>query len=92
MGGVSFHLIGTNGFHVTAKKKRFTSVGFPCHENPELLWQLPSRLTWGKTSTSGVSHDERISSRFCRIIETGPTRGLTAFVAQTNKDKIYQDK
>ena len=91
MGGVSFHLIGTNGFPVTAEKERSTSVGFPCYENLELLWQLPSRRTWGKTSTSGVSHDERICSRFCRIIETGPPRRWT-FVAQTIEGKIYQDK
>ena len=35
MGEVSFHLIGTNAFHVKAESKRFqgTTVGSRCHQN-----------------------------------------------------------
>ena len=31
MGEVSFHLIATNGFHITAENERFTAVGWRCH-------------------------------------------------------------
>ena len=33
IGGVQFCLLGTNGFHVKAKKERFTAASFRCYQN-----------------------------------------------------------
>ena len=33
MGQVSFHLVGTNGFHLKAENKRFTAAGLRCRQN-----------------------------------------------------------
>ena len=33
IGGVHFPLFGTNGFHVTAKNKRFTAASYRCRQN-----------------------------------------------------------
>ena len=33
IGGVHFRLLGTNGFHVKAKNKRFTATSSRCRQN-----------------------------------------------------------
>ena len=33
IGGVHFHFLGMNGFHVKAKNERFTAASSPCRQN-----------------------------------------------------------
>ena len=56
IGKIYFGLLGTNGFHVKAEKKRFTALGSSCRQNLNVvIWQTRQKIA--PKSVPHVQHD-----------------------------------